>query len=112
MSWSETMAKVLPCGHTEAQHMYADAGELVFECNGRIAQKEERSGPNAEAAGSSPATSTISAVEGSPLDHACPVSLCGKPQGIPCGVFGKRKGSEFDAPHFHLERVKLTRKSL
>jgi hypothetical protein len=33
MNWSKMMATVLPCGHTKAQHMYADGGELELQRN-------------------------------------------------------------------------------
>jgi hypothetical protein len=29
--WSEMMAKVLPCGHTQGQHFYHEANEFKLE---------------------------------------------------------------------------------
>lgn len=112
MSWSDFMATVHPCGHTEAQHQYADAGYFEIEpCDGRVVKLDITPASEAGDAGPSPALSTRSVVEGSPLDHDCPMELCGRPKGQPCGVRNRTKKSA-GVPHFHLDRLKLTRKNL
>jgi hypothetical protein len=97
------MATVLPCGHTKAQHIYADAGELVLKpCDGRVVQRISTMPSEGIDPGSNPGLSTISAVKGSALDYDCPMALCGKMRGVPCAVLG-------GVPSYHLERSKLAR---